>query len=330
MKSTIKTFKEDRNIFKKNIDTFEEWTKVLKVNPMIEIIKKGLPSEIFILIRDLLEYDHSHTLYRLAEKAVFKQSGLHRIFHKGLKKYEDVELNRHELFFNQLQRIHIIADFGATNYLNPVKEEIIKLLEFQNDDGRFPLYYQHNAHACLQLIKLGMEGNVMIDKCIKWVVKRQRDDGGWLHKNNTNSKSKAGSSKSCIWTTAEIALLLSKRSLFRNSNANKKACEFLLNNLLKENSSSTLLTSEDSWNQLYISSDTQYMFSGGTLKVLELLSLSGYNCSNKDYNRLYKWLLSQQLDSGFFPRTVSDLHIPDTLATIRALTVIKRTENKRD
>ena len=66
------------------------------------------------------------------------------------------------------------------------------------------------------------------------------------------------------------------------------------------------------------------------MKVLELLSLSGYNCSNNEYNKLYKWLLEQQLEDGFFPRAATDLHIADTLTTIRALTVIKRTENNRN
>ena len=329
MKVKNKTYKEDRRIIKKNIDLSEKWIDILKVNPINHIIENGLPSDVFLLIKDVFGYNYDHTLYRLAEKAAFKQSGLHKIFHKGQNKFIDVSLDKNQLFFNQLQRIHLIANFGATSYLNPVKDEIIKLFEFQNQDGRFPLYYQHNAHACNQLIRLGMEGNVNIDKCANWLIKRQRNDGGWIHKNNLVSGKSLSNTKSCIWTTAEIALFLSKRSLFRQSEANKKACSFLLRNILKPNQASTLLSNEDSWDQLHISSDPKYMFAGGTLKVLEILSLIGYNCSNKVYKKLYQWLLDQQLENGFFPRKVSKLKIADTLTTIKALELIRNTESHR-
>ena len=330
MKVKNKTYKEDRLVIKKNIDLSEEWVDKLKVNPINQIIKNGMPSEVFLLIKDVFGYNHKHTLYRLAEKAAFKQSGLHKIFHKGQDKFIDINLDKNQLFFNQLQRIHLIADFGATSYLDPVKKEVIKLLEFQNEDGRFPLYYQHNAHACNELIRLGMEGNVNIDKCANWLIKRQRDDGGWIHKNNLIGNKKLTNTKSCIWTTAEIALFLSKRTLFRQSESNKKACSFLLENILSPNSDSSLLSNEDNWNQLHISSDPEYMFSGGTLKVLEILSLAGYNCSNKIYKKLYEWLLAQQLENGFYPRKVSQLKIADTLTTIKVLGLIRNTELNRD
>ena len=148
-----KTYKEDRRIIQKNIDLSEGWIDRLKVNPINRIINNGMPSEVFLLIKDVFGYDHKHTLYRLAEKAAFKQSGLHKIIHKGQEKFIDSNLDKNQLFFNQLQRIHLIADYGATSYLDPVKIEVVKLLEFQNKDGRFPLYYQHNAHACNQLMR---------------------------------------------------------------------------------------------------------------------------------------------------------------------------------
>ena len=329
-KSHSNTYKDDRSIILKNIDISEPWMSALKHNPISSIINKGLPSDVFLLLRNLYKYDHKHTLYRLAEQAVFKQSGLHRIFHKGSDKFQDKRLDTNELFFNQLQRIHLIADFGATNYLNPVKDEIVSLLKFQNSDGRFPLYYQHNAHACIQLIKLGMEGSVMIDKCIHWLLKRQRHDGGWLHKNNLPTGKKYDKAKSCIWTTAEIASLLSMRSLFRKSNATDAAITFLYKNILMDNASSTLLNNKDSWEHLHISPDPQFMFAGGSLKILEILSSVGYNCSDKKYKKLYNWLLEQQLDSGFFPRISSKMPIDDTQTTIRALVVIKKTEANRN
>ena len=101
------------------------------------------------------------------------------------------------------------------------------------------------------LINLGLEGNKLIDKAIHWILTRQREDGGWIHRNNLPKNTNYKSTKSCIWTTAEIAILLTKRKIFRNSDNLLKAKNFLINNYLNKNRS-TLLPKSDAWECLSI------------------------------------------------------------------------------
>ena len=71
-------------------------------------------------------------------------------------------------------------------------------MNFQDKNGRFPMNYHHHAHACNLLLDLGVGGNKLIDKAINFIISRQRDDGGWLHRNNLPKGMKYDNAPSCI------------------------------------------------------------------------------------------------------------------------------------
>jgi hypothetical protein len=201
-------------------------------------------------------------------------------------------------------------------------------MRFQNDDGRFPMYYHHHAHALRILLKLGITGNRLIDRGINWVIKRQRDDGGWIHRGNVPTGKSIDKIPSCIWTTAEIAALLSEKSGFKKSESLQRACEFLLSNIEKDNLS-TLLPDANAWNQFSITSNSNSMFAGGTLKVLEILLSAGYNPSKPQFKKIYKWFLDQQMDDGMFPMVAGKNPIANEAVSVRAMALIRAIESTR-
>ena len=138
-------FANTRQIILENLDLEPEWIKNLKGNPIPEIIKKGNPAEVFLLIRKIYGLTHKHILYRLVESAVFRQKGVHKIAAKNNAQKDD---SSELLFYYQLQKIHQLVDLGSTDYLNVIKDEIVKLMSFQDENGRFPMNYHHHAHAC--------------------------------------------------------------------------------------------------------------------------------------------------------------------------------------
>ena len=225
-------------------------------------------------------------------------------------------------FYNQLQKVHQLVNLGATDYLNVIKEQIIQLMNFQDVNGRFPMNYHHHAHACNLLIDLGLGGNKLIDKSINWILTRQREDGGWIHRNNLPKGVKYDIASSCIWTTAEIARLLSKRNIFKNSKNLVMAKNFLFNNYLKSNRSS-LMPKSDAWECLSINHTSEHMFAGGTLKILEI-SLDSNIEDVKKIKKMITWLLDQQMDNGLFPKIANKYPVSDILVTNRVLYVLKK------
>ena len=195
-------------------------------------------------------------------------------------------------------------------------------MNFQDGNSRFPMNYHHHAHACNLLIDLGLGGNKIIDKAINWILTRQRDDGGWIHINNIPKGVKHEVASSCIWTTAEIARLLTKRSIFRGSSNLKHAKKFLEENYLNKNRS-TLLSKADSWECLTVNHTSEHMFAGGTLKILEIF-LNSKVLDIKFIEKMLDWLKNQQMDDSFFPKIANKHPVSDILVTNRALHVMKK------
>ena len=83
----------------------------------------------------------------------------------------------------------------------------IQAMDFQNPDGRFPGLYHHHARMCYLLMRLGLQGNRLLDRAFHWIVERQREDGGWLHRSMIQKGKSIKSQKSCIWTSSEILLV---------------------------------------------------------------------------------------------------------------------------
>ncbi|MDB3868585.1 terpene cyclase/mutase family protein [Candidatus Marinimicrobia bacterium] len=322
----------DRRTILENVNVEPEWVKKLGKNPITHLIMKCSPITTLNMLKDVYRIKHPHPLYALAEKNAFSHLKLKKLINQGSNKLPDSDsenMNRDMQFFTQLQLLHQINERGGNRHIAKVRYHIIEFMRFQNDDGRFPMYYHHHAHALRILLKLGITGNRLIDRGVNWVIKRQREDGGWIHRANVPSGRNIEKISSCIWTTAEIAALLSEKSGFKKSAILQSACEFLLENIEKDNLS-TLLPEANAWNHFDITSDSNLMFAGGTLKILEILMQAGYNPSNPQFKKLYEWFISQQMDDGMFPTRAGQMPIANEAVTVRAMALIRAIESTRN
>jgi hypothetical protein len=313
-----------------------EWVSVLKHNPISKLIYSKKPAIVFEAFRDLFQLDYSDEHYKDSESKVNKQEKINRLLREpnflptDQKSSDENDLNQEEgtLFFRQLVRAHHVAQLGGRRFLMPAQDVIVSLLKFQKDSGRFPLFYHHHAHATWLLLRMGMEGNRFVDKAIHWILKRQRDDGGWLHRSMIPEGESYSTAESCLWTTAEVLQLLATRKVNIQSAQIKNMCEFMLDRVLKENTTS-FFKSDDNWNRFGISFKGDAMFQGGTLKVLESVISCGYNPSDPRVKKMYQWLLETQMDNGLFPSIQNQNPIADLWVTLRVLKIVKAIETTR-
>jgi len=224
-----------------------------------------------------------------------------------------------------LENLHALYLLGGHKGWPGIEKGIRALLSYQFEDGRFPLLYHHQAAIGSLLLALGLRRNPAVHKTAHWILERQREDGGWLHPHMAAGKK---NKTSCIWTSVEIMAFLARYQTFRIKPALQKAGEFILEHMLEANTT-TLLPDSHSWNVLAVGSKDVQIFQGGTLKVLDSLSLAGFNPSNARFKKLYTWLLEQQLDNGLFPRVAGLDDKGDFGVTVRALEVIRRIETTR-
>jgi len=224
-----------------------------------------------------------------------------------------------------LENLHALASLGGNRGWPGVRKGLRAIFRFQHEDGRFPLPYHH--HACIGrlLIALGLGRNPAVHRAAHWILERQREDGGWLYPRMAGRRQHP---PSCIWTTAEVLAFISRYPTLRVKQRMQKAGEFLLAHALQPNTT-TLLPDAGAWDVLEEGSRGVQLFHGGTLKVLDGLTLAGFNPSYPVFKKLYTWLLEQQLEDGYYPRATGRDTRGDPLVTVRVLEVIYRVETTR-
>lgn len=312
-----------------------EWVQVLPVNPIPRILKQAPASaqlRLVPLLSNGARDDANATakqLRRLASSAPEvgriqrrqAQDGTWPVASAG----QPAGVVKQLVLLSLLENLHALYVLGGDRSWQVVKKGLAALLEHQHEDGRFPLLYHH--HACIGrlLIDLGLGRNPVVHRAVHWILERQRPDGGWLHPQMAGQRKQP---PSCLWTTAEVLAFIGRYQTMKVKEGMDKAGEFLLAHALEANTT-TLLPEATSWNILEVGSKGMHLFHGGTLKVLDGLTLAGFNPSHTTFKKLYTWLLSQQLDNSYFPRIAGQDTQGDPLVTIRALEVIRRIETSR-
>ncbi len=316
-----------RSMILGSLNLSPSWLRQLERNPLRTIIRKAPYGALSHLIRHVYRFSPGDKVFQEMERAVENQPEM-----ISLRKKPDRELRQSGLdedqskglqFLAQLSKLHKIADLGGTRYFPWVQDEIVKLMHFQNNDGRFPLLYHHHGHACWVLIRLGLEGNRILDRGFHWIAERQRKDGGWLHRTMKPAGRSYDQTASCYWTTAEIVQALSIRKTYRHKECTRSGCEFLLDHILKRGSTS-FLSDIDAFNHLQIGNSGNSMFYGGSLKVLEASVNSGLTQKDPRVRKLVKWLFDIQLDNGMFPRIANNIPMGDHFVTVRVLQLFRK------
>ena len=201
---------------------------------------------------------------------------------------------------------------------------------YQNHKGLMYLEQIYSNNSQLQLQFHARVGRLLnfhySDKALEIassIAERQMNDGGWIH-----SDDKRDNLESCIWTTLEVILLLQETDAETFKDAIHIAHKNVKSRLLKQNSSSGILTGTSAWDELSIGNKDQSMFAGGTLKYLESLSLL-MDEDSKDLRKHLNWLRSIRLTNNLFPRNIKGKQIPDPYVSVRALKVLHNYHKSR-
>ena len=319
----------------KRLELEPAWIKVLPVNPIPIIFHRG-PVGVQLRLLNLLTAGSDgemEAVIRQLRRAASASPEVARILKRQRKDgIWPVEASgqpegavKQLVLLGLLENLHALVDLGGRRSWPGVDRGLRALLSFQHEDGRFPLSY--HQHACIGrlLMALGLGRNPAVHRAAHWILERQREDGGWLHPQMAGNRAKP---PSCIWTTAEVLAFIARYPTLRIKQRLQQAGEFLLEHALQPNTT-TLLPDAGAWDVLEEGSRGVQLFHGGTLKVLDGLTLAGFNPSHSVFKKLYTWLLEQQLKGGYYPRISGRDTRGDPLVTVRALEVIYWVETTR-
>ncbi|HKJ69324.1 MAG TPA: prenyltransferase/squalene oxidase repeat-containing protein [bacterium] len=225
-------------------------------------------------------------------------------------------------FFSQVLALHHLLDLGATRDLPEIRQGIVALMKMQREDGKFPLFYQHQGYALWVLMRYGMQGNPFVDRGLRWLLRRQRDDGGWLHTVQIPKDHDQEDHPSCIWTTCHVVWPMVQHNVYYKDERVVRGIDYLLDNYLEPNYTN-FFHPGDAWNYLYVGHDETGCFRGGTLKVVEIAVAAGFDRTHKVIKKAANWLRDQQLENGLFPAVAGKDTQGDYMVTVRILNVLK-------
>ena len=314
--------KEEYDLWRK-VNLWPSFTKELNKNPILDILQKCQAHIRFQVAKDVLGLPMKHPLVVLIHKKLHYQKKYKKILQREIKIFNSDNKKQRELNFIQLlQKLHELVSYGAYKHMRGVDELIIQAMEYQNSDGRFPGLYHHHAKMCGILFKLGLRGNRLLDRSLNWIEKRQREDGGWLHRSMVQNGKTIKNQRSCIWTSAEVLYSISLRSSFLKRNCFENGLVFLKKQLFNKNSTK-FLDNLSPWDYFSVGAKGETLFTGGSLKILEIFVNHGFSKNDKVINKLVSGILSCQMDNGYFPFQKSKFPIPDPYVTVRFLRMLR-------
>ncbi|MCF7741018.1 MAG: terpene cyclase/mutase family protein [Candidatus Marinimicrobia bacterium] len=227
------------------------------------------------------------------------------------------------LFLKQLQNLTELLYLGENPRSETIKNALIRLIKFQKEDGKFPLAHHHQGYALWLLAQYGLAGNPIVEKGYRWLIKRQKKDGGWISPLMKLSEEVSGDVTSCLWTSIIITEAFSSHSRLKNSDTTRKAANFIADHYLYKNHTS-LFPEPDAWDYLHTDHTENGMFRGGTLRFCEALAPLEYMHENKNFQKAIKWLKNNQLDNGLFPAKANNPDKGDYHVTFRVLKVLDK------
>ncbi len=242
------------------------------------------------------------------------------------KDFKIEEKQKAMLFLLQLKNMTKLLDLGCDTELDAIKKGIIGLLKLQKPDGKFPLNLHHHGFTLYLLSQYGLSANPFVEKGFRWIIKRQREDGGWLSLSMLPEGESVKAAGSCIWTSVIVLQAFTHHTRLKKSSASNRAAEFVLDSFLKTNTT-TLFPQPDAWDHLYLNYSDNGLFRGGTLRFLEALAPLEESHGHRNFKKALDWLLAQQLPSGLFPAFANRSEDGDYWVTYRAIKLLKTIEN---
>lgn len=250
-----------------------------------------------------------------------------------------------------VRNLYMLFEYWATRDMGHIEESLELLLSWQDEKGfirgpetdGIPRPYS-NGLAIGVLIKFGMKGDMRLERALQWLLKAQRQDGGWnipyvqdmkylpeykymkreeflrmiaSGKVQEYDPSDYYDTPSCIWTTLGA---LRGISMYRSLNGErnvKRAAEFVLERFFKRNHHSSFYQSERNWTMLKF--PTYY---GSGLTALDTLVHLGLGPDDERMEKPIRWLLNSRAKDGLWHRSERPHPIDDQWISLVCLEIL--------
>jgi hypothetical protein len=299
-----------------------EWTKRFDPNPLVLLLKTNECAIRYLVYKNILHLQDYDPLVVKVRKELGQNNERNKLL-SGMQSSKYFKLQEDELekstglfFLSHLQKLHRLLDLGCNLKMQPIRSSLIQLIKMQNHDGSFPMGTHHTAYAMWVLLNYGLEGNLYVEKGMRWLVHEQREDGGW----STGVGQKSGS---CIWTTLVTLNAISLHSRHKKRQRTLRGVKFINDHFLQPNPHG-ILPDASAWNYLQIGYDGLKVFRGGSLRFLEVLVNLGFTLEDPTVQKIAKWLMNLVLKSGLWPAIVGIDDQGSEWVTYRAINILQK------
>lgn len=232
----------------------------------------------------------------------------------------------------------ILADFGFTKEDKRIAKACEYIFDLQLPSGGFESFNPKKAADCHtatlleSLAKMGFSDDEKLKKAYKWLVSRQRKDGGWWCKDTAQIGRSRENEPSCAFATTFVLGAMAQNPLLAKSKVAKRGVEFLLQ--CWEKRGKIKYAGHDSqigidWEKL------KYPFTDyRILKSLDTLSQFKFIRNDQRFKEMIHTLVSKQDPDGrFTPESIHQVWAdfdfgqkekPSSWITFLALRILKR------
>jgi len=299
-----------------------EWTSVLKVNPIPQLLESNEPGLINRVQRDLLSSAEDCPEEPVYEDITYKSvvrrqkpDGSWR--ESGSKKNEEVWT-----FITTLRSLYLLLDLGADINDEYFFHGVQFLIGTQTKDGDFRGAYgsdipapDYTGMTLDVLFRAGFDEDTVIERAYDWLLSVRRAKGGWAIP-VLRSNSKKDPSSYNVTGMALRGFASDPKRRFREEAL--LAAEFLADSIFKPDEYPDRRCVEY-WGKLAY----PFWFTEA-LSALDVLARLDLDLSFGRMSRAYDWLLRQQGQNGWWcSEIVKRERIPDPWLTYAALRTIK-------
>lgn len=298
-----------------NLKWFERFTP----NPVELLMDTRDPRIRYFLIKNVLQADSQSMELKLSKKMLNESRDRKKILftlEKEEKRYRAnppaSEEDRITALMNITGLLAEAWDYSCHKRMDAIKDAIIFLLKQQNEDGLFPGPVHFNAYVIETMLKYDFEGNKLVEKAIRGLVRLQNEDGGWGQAGN----------RSDIWATLKVLSACSFHSVMRKRIKVHQGAKFILEHLMDENAGG-IISGKQAWDFLEYGYNDLKIYRGGTLRVLEVMARLGFPPEDRKIKNLLKWLDEVRLKSGFWPGLVHKSLEANESVTLRVVRIFQ-------
>ena len=253
-------------------------------------------------------------------------------------------------YITMLRNLYDLAEYRTTIDEGLVRQAFEKIFSWQTDEGYIPgpssAFFpdtHYNGYALRMMVKFGLQKDPRVQKLMKWLLKMQRPDGGWVipyvqdlkyfppYKsmsvpNFMGQARKMGmenydpseyyAAPSCIWTTMMVVRGFVQSFDMAALPEVRKGAEYFLDRFFMKNYYASFYKSDENWTRLKYPT-----YFGSGMCALDILTWMGYGANDSRLEKPIRWLLGKRMQDGFWcqsdrPHPEKDQHITEVCLSI--------------